>query len=56
MGGERGDFNSIWDQVVEKYSNKGFSGDNLWKEIIESSLRSRQSVNKSLGIEPKKDK
>ena len=43
--------NLTWDQVVEKASDKGFTGNALWKEIIESSSRSRPSVNQGLGLE-----
>ncbi|MBO8172918.1 MAG: hypothetical protein H0Z33_13645 [Bacillaceae bacterium] len=45
------DPNLTWDDVVKKYSNKGYSGDELWQEIIEASTRSRPSVNKNLGLE-----
>lgn len=47
--------NMTWDQVVKKYSDKGFSGDELYKKIIGASQRSRQSVNESLGVKPKTD-
>ncbi len=43
--------NLTWNDVIQKYTNKGYSGDELYKEIIEASTRSRQSVNKSLGLE-----
>ncbi len=43
--------NLTWDQLVEKTSAKGFEGDDIFREIIESSQRSRQSVNKKLGLE-----
>jgi len=43
--------NLTWEQVVKKYSDKGFEGDSLWEEIINSSQRSRSSTNKSLGLE-----
>lgn len=43
--------NLTWEQVVKKYSDKGFEGDSLWEEIINASQRSRTSINKSLGLE-----
>ncbi len=43
--------NLTWEQTVQKYSDKGFNGDELWQEIINASQRSRSSVNKSLGLE-----
>jgi filamentous hemagglutinin len=44
------DPNLTWEQVVQKYSNKGFQGDALYQEIINAAQRSRTSVNQSLGI------
>jgi RHS repeat-associated protein len=46
--------NMTWDQVVEKYKKQGLSGDDLWNKIIESSQKSRQSVNEQLNVKPKK--
>jgi RHS repeat-associated protein len=46
--------NLTWEQVVKKYSDKGFTGDDLWKKIIEGSQKSRQSVNEKLNVNPKK--
>lgn len=43
--------NSTWNQIVTKYQGQGFTGDDLWNEIIEASTRSRASVNKSLGLQ-----
>lgn len=45
------DPNLTWEQVVQKYTEKGFQGDDLYREIVNSAQRSRTSVNKSLGIE-----
>ena len=45
------DPNRTWEEIVKKTKDKGLSGDDVWSEIIESSMRSRQSVNKSLGLE-----
>ncbi len=45
------DPNMTWEQIVNKYTNKGFSGDSLWQEIINASTRSRTKVNQSLGID-----
>jgi hypothetical protein len=47
------DSNRTWEQIVEKYTAKGFTGDALYQEIIKASTRSRTSINKSLGIFPK---
>ena len=44
--------NQTWDQVVNKYSRRGFSGDALWREIINASTRSNSVVNESLGVFP----
>ncbi|HLR35917.1 MAG TPA: hypothetical protein VK071_11410 [Tissierellales bacterium] len=45
------DPNLTWEQIIEKQISKGYSGDDIYKAIIESSQRSRKSVNKSLGLE-----
>ena len=45
------DKNLTWEQLVDKQKAKGLSGDEIYKEIIASSQRSRKSVNKSLGLE-----
>jgi hypothetical protein len=39
-----------WEEVVEKYTSKGYVGDTLYQEIINASQRSRTSVNEALGI------
>lgn len=44
------DPNMTWEQVVQKYSEKGFQGDSLYQEIINAAQRSRTIVNESLGI------
>ncbi|WP_264025354.1 polymorphic toxin type 15 domain-containing protein [Mycolicibacterium insubricum] len=41
-----------WDRLVEKTEAKGFSGDEVFQEIIDSSTRSRPGVNADLGIDP----
>lgn len=41
-----------WDRLVEKTEAKGFTGDEVFQEIIESSTRSRPGVNDALGIDP----
>ncbi|MBV0919271.1 WXG100-like domain-containing protein [Mycobacteroides chelonae] len=41
-----------WDRLVEKTEAKGFTGDEVFQEIIESSTRSRPGVNDVLGIDP----
>ena len=45
------DPNLTWEQIVQKQIDKGLSGDDNYKAIIESSQRSRTSVNQSLGLE-----
>ena len=45
------DPNLTWEEIVRKQSAKGLEGDDIYKAIIESSQRSRKSVNKSLGLE-----
>ena len=42
------DPNLTWEQIIQKQISKGLSGDDIYKEIIESSRRSRTSVNRSL--------
>ena len=44
------DPNWSWEKIVQKQVEKGLSGDNIYKEIIASSQRSRDAVNKSLGV------
>jgi RHS repeat-associated protein len=47
--------NMTWEQVVKKYKAQGYTGDNLWNKIIESSQKSRASVNENLNVKaPKK--
>ena len=45
------DPNLTWEQVIQKQIAKGLSGDEIYEAIIESSQRSRKSVNQSLGLE-----
>ena len=45
--------NLTWDEVVKKYMDKGFVGDELYQEIIKAALRSNPSVNQYLGVFPK---
>ncbi len=45
------DPNLTWEQIIQKQIDKGLSGDDIYKAIIESSQRSRISVNQSLGLE-----
>jgi hypothetical protein len=45
------DPNLAWEEIVRKQRAKGLEGDDIYKAIIESSQRSRKSVNKSLGLE-----
>ncbi|MPM93519.1 hypothetical protein SDC9_140657 [bioreactor metagenome] len=45
--------NMTWDEVVKKYMDKGFVGDELYQEIMKAALRSNPSVNQYLGVFPK---
>jgi hypothetical protein len=45
------DPNQTWQMLVDKYSAKGLSGDDLYREIIKAAQRSRTSVNHMLGID-----
>jgi len=45
--------NLTWDQVVKKYTDKGFSGDGLYQEIIKAAQRSNDAINKALNVLPK---
>lgn len=45
------DPNLTWEEIIQKQANKGLTGNDIYKYIIESSQRSRTSVNKSLGLE-----
>jgi filamentous hemagglutinin len=44
--------NMTWEQVQQKYSDRGLKGDDLWNAIIDGSQKSRASVNASLGVKP----
>ncbi len=44
--------NMTWDEIVQKYEGRGHTGDDVYREIIESSQRSRQSLNDRLGVDP----
>jgi filamentous hemagglutinin len=44
------DPNLTWDQVIQKAVDKGYTGDEIYRYIIDSSQRSRPSVNKDLGL------
>ena len=43
--------NLTWEEIVKKQIDKGLSGDDIYKAILESSQRSRTSVNKYLGLD-----
>ena len=45
------DPNRTWEEIVQRQIDKGLTGDDIYKEIIDSSQRSRKTVNKSLGLE-----
>ena len=42
--------NLKWEEIVKIQEKKGLKGDEIYKEIIESSQRSRTSVNEKLGV------
>ena len=42
---------TLQDLVKRKYQQKGLVGDELWQDILDSSQKSRTSVNKKLGLE-----
>jgi len=42
--------NMTWEQIIEKYSSQGLSGDALYQEIIKASQRSNSLVNQQFGI------
>lgn len=44
--------NLTWEQMLQKEAAKGNTGDNAYEQIAASAARSRDSVNKSLGIDP----
>lgn len=43
--------NLTWDELIRQKIDKGLSGDDIYKSIIESSQHSRKSVNQALGLE-----
>lgn len=45
------DPNRTWKEIVQRQVDKGLTGDDIYRAIIQSSQRSRSSVNKSLGLE-----
>lgn len=45
------DPNLTWEQIIQKQIDKGLTGDDIYKAIIESAQRSRTSVNQLLGLE-----
>ena len=45
------DPNRTWEQIIQRQIDKGLSGDDIYREIINSSQRSRKSVNNLLGLE-----
>ena len=42
--------NRTFDGLVERYKKKGIFGDDLWREIIQSSMRSRDEVDNLFGL------
>lgn len=49
---ESGNPNATWDELVTKYQDLGFTGDRLFREIIEAAKRTRASVNAPFGLDP----
>ena len=45
------DPNRTWQEMIQRQVEKGLAGDDIYKAIIQSSQRSRTSVNKLLGLE-----
>jgi hypothetical protein len=46
----KSDPNKTWQEMIQRQIDKGLTGDDIYKGIIESSQKSRPSVNKSLGL------
>ncbi|NDJ91979.1 hypothetical protein [Mycolicibacter kumamotonensis] len=44
--------NYSWDEIVAQRKARGLSGKDLYDSIIESSTRSRTSVNEAMGVDP----
>lgn len=44
------DPNQTWGDIVKRQIRKGFEKDDIYQQIIKSSQKSRDAVNKSLGI------
>ncbi|WP_281814829.1 hypothetical protein [Vallitalea longa] len=42
--------NLTWEQVVDRYTRRGYSGEDLYNEIINSSQRTNKEVNKMFNI------
>ena len=49
------DPNKTWKEIVEKQVKNRCVGNDIYKEIIASSQRSRSAVNKFLGLEGKNE-
>jgi len=45
------DPNKTWEGIIAEKQVKGLTGDDIWHGIIESSTRSRKSVNEALGLD-----
>jgi hypothetical protein len=45
--------NLTWEETIGKHIRRGYSGDALYREIINASQRNNADVNKALGILPK---
>ncbi|OUI85607.1 hypothetical protein HK11_02000 [Acetobacter sp. DmW_043] len=42
--------NLTWEEIYTKTEKKGYTGNDIYREIIQSSQRSRSSVNQKLGL------
>lgn len=40
-----------WSQMIDYRKSQGLSGDDIYRRILESSQKTREEVNKRLGVE-----
>jgi hypothetical protein len=50
---ESGNPNATWDELVAICRDEGFTGEGIFREIIEKAKRSRAKINAALGLDPK---
>ena len=46
----KNDPNMTWEEIVQKYRDRGLEGNEIYKAILESATHSRKSVNEALGL------